>query len=253
MALRLVAFIATLSLLFVPAKLPAQTQPAVQPAAATANAAPISGFIYDQNGGLPIARARLQLQRNGNTVATAVTDAYGGFSFRTVPLGTYTILVQAPGYQSGRSEAIVVSGPASVNVALVRAGATGGLRTIANVRSGGVGALQTTTTIQNSVDVNVVKQTNQTRIAESLAKIPGVNAADADSSRGDDIGIDIRGLKPSETQILLDSHPIGPLGVYPGWDVGGGSGAFDLADSPVFALKSAEITYGSGADGALWC
>ncbi len=136
-----------------------------------------------------------------------------------------------------------------MNIALNRATSASGLRTIANVRAGGVGTLQTTTTIQSSVDVNVVQQTNQLRMAESLDKFPAVNYSDADSSRGDDIGVDIRGLKPSETQILLDGHPIGPFGVYPGWDIGGGNGGFDMADSPVFALKEAQVTYGSGATG----
>jgi outer membrane receptor protein involved in Fe transport len=226
----------------------AQTQPAPQPAQA-ARTAIISGLVVDQNGGLPVAGAQLALQQGAKTVARTATSASGAFTFRAVPLGIYTLLVQAPGYQSGVSQDIALAGDATVNLTLVRSTATAGLRTIANVRIGGAGTLQTTTTIQHNVDTNVVQQTNQTRLAETLAKVPGVNAADADSSRGDDIGIDIRGLKPSETQILLDGHPIGPTGVYPGWDIGGGTGGFDLADSPVFALKAAQITYGSGASG----
>ncbi len=211
--------------------------------------ASISGVIVDQNGGLPVAGARLQLQQAGKTIATTIANGYGAFTFSAVPQGIYSILVQAAGYQSGTSQDIVLTGPATVNVALVRSSSAGGLRTIASVRVGGAGALQTTTTIQSNVDINVVQQTNQLRVAESLGKLPGVNRADADSSRGDDIGIDIRGLKPSETQILLDGHPIGPTGVYPGWDIGGGTGGYDLADSPAFALKSVQVTYGSGASG----
>ncbi len=214
-----------------------------------ARTAAITGVILDQNGGLPVANAQLQLQQGTKAIASAVSNAYGNFAFRPVPYGIYSISVQATGYESGRSQDIVLSGPVAVNVALIRAVSRGALRTIANIRAGGAGTLQTTTTIQQTVDMNVVQQTNQLRLAESLGKLPGVNRADADSSRGDDIGIDIRGLKPSETQILLDGHPIGPAGVYPGWDIGGGTGGFDLADSPVFALKGAQVTYGSGASG----
>jgi len=222
----------------------AQTSGAPAPPAAT-----ITGVVVDQNGGLPIAGAALQLQQATKTVATATSDAYGAYTFKSVPQGVYTIFVQARGYRTGRSDQIVLTGSATVNISMLRANATNSLKTIANVRVGGASALQTTTTIQNNVDIGVVQQTNQTRIAESLAKLPGVNLADADSSRGDDIGIDIRGLKPSETQVMLDGHPIGPAGVFPGWDVGGGTGAFDLADSPAAALKAVQVTYGSGATG----
>ncbi len=227
--------------------LPAAAQNKEQPKAPAATA--ISGMVVDQNGGLPVAGAVLQLQQAGKMIAATTTNAYGAYRFNAIPQGIYSIAVRATGYQGGTSQDIVLTGPATVNFTLVRATAANNLKVIANVHVGGAGALQTSTTIQQNVDINVVQQTNQLRIAETLGKLPGVNRADADSSRGDDIGIDIRGLKPSETQVLLDGHPIGPTGVYPGWDIGGGTGGFDFADSPVFALKSAQVTYGSGATG----
>ncbi len=209
----------------------------------------ISGTIVDQNGGLPVANAHLQLQQGGKIVATTVSNAYGVFTLNAIAQGAYTILVQASGYQTGRSQEIVLTGSANVNIALTRTKAANNLRTIANLRVGGAAALQTSATIQANVDINVVDNTNHLRLAEPLSKLPSVNQADADSSRGDDIGIDIRGLKPSETQVLLDGHPIGPMGVYPGWDIGGGTGGFDFANSPAFALRNVQVTYGSGATG----
>ncbi len=146
----------------------AQAQTAAHPAATT-----ISGVIVDQSGGLAIANASLQLQQAGKTVSTTVSNAYGAFTFSAVPQGIYQIVVRAAGYQSGRSQDIVLTGPANVNIALVRTTAANQLKTIANVRVGGAGTLQTTTTIQNNVDVNVVQQTNQTRIAERLGKAAG--------------------------------------------------------------------------------
>jgi outer membrane receptor protein involved in Fe transport len=218
-----------------------------QPAAPTVI---ISGSVIDQHNSLPVAGVALDLLRDMTVVAKTTTDRDGKFAFAAQPQGVYAIVLRAVGYASERSDDIVAYGnAANVTLTLRRTETTSDARVLGHVVANGRAAtLQTTTTIQQQVDPQVMLRTNQIRVAEVLAKLPGVNFTGQDSAVGDDIAIDIRGLKPSETQVLLDGHPIGPFGVYPG-TIGGGSGAYDFQDSPLFALQNTVVTYGSGATG----
>jgi outer membrane receptor protein involved in Fe transport len=221
-----------------------------QPAGGSPPAYPISGTVVDRQGGLPIPGAQLTLVQGLTAIASTASDRSGKFAFPAVPQGVYNIQVTARGYQTARSEDIYLAGgPATVSLALSRAqsATAAGLKTIATV-STRAGVLQTTTTIQQQVNPDVIQRTGQLRAAEQIGKLPGVNLIGQDSAIGDDIALDIRGLKPSETQVLLDGHPIGPLGVYPA-SIGGGQGGYDYQVSPTFALENTVLTYGSGATG----
>ncbi len=165
--------------------------------------------------------------------------------------GTYVVLVRASGYGTVRSDALPVSERSAkhyARVATVRKARAPLSKSGASSSALSGGGLQTTTTIQAAADPQLAQRTNQIRMAETLGKLPEVNLIGLDSAVGDDISIDIRGLKPSETQVMLDGHPIGPLGVYPG-DIGGGVGGFNFADSPLYAIENTLVTYGSGATG----
>lgn len=217
--------------------------------AAPTEAVTITGTVVSQNGSLPVVGARLQLQQGAKTIASTTTNQFGNFTFHAPP-NLYTISVRATGYVTASSDQFAVSnGSANLTLTLRRAENAGGTRELGHVIvTSHAAGLQTTTTIQHEVDPQSLQRTNQIRLSDGLAKLPGVNPIGQDSAVGDDIGIDIRGLKPSETQVLLDGHPIGPLGVYPG-DIGGGVGGFNFQDSPLFAVENTLITYGSGAVG----
>jgi outer membrane receptor for ferrienterochelin and colicin len=209
----------------------------------------IMGSVIDQQDGLPIPGAGLELQRALVIVATTKSDKTGAFKFQPQPRAVYTIVARATGYATVRSnEFDSATGTTNVTLTLRRAQNASDVREIGRVvvTTRPVG-LQTTTTIQHQIDPQLIQRTNQIRVAEGLVRLPGVNFSGQDSSVGDDVGIDIRGLKPSETQVMLDGHPIGPLGVYPS-TVGGGIG-FDWQVAPTFALRNAIVTYGSGAVG----
>jgi outer membrane cobalamin receptor len=209
----------------------------------------ISGTVYDRDGSIPISGATIDLERGGTVVSTTKSDKFGAFKLPGVPPGTYVITVRATGYGTVRSDAILVSsGESSISLVLQRSQGSAA-KTIGKVIVASHGAgLQATTTIQAVVDPKLAQMTNHIRTAETLGKLPEVNLIGADSSVGDDIAVDIRGLKPSETQTMLDGHPIGPLGVYPG-SIGGGKGGFDYQVSPLFSVESSLVTYGSGATG----
>lgn len=210
----------------------------------------LSGTVVDRDGALPVASAIVNLQQGGKIFATTRSDKYGSFTFAPVPVGTYVIVVSAPGYNSVRSDAIpLASGTQSISLILQRTQSVGNVQTLGRVVvSSHAAGLQTTTTIQAVADPKLAERTNQIRMAETLGKLPEVNLIGQDSSVGDDIAVDIRGLKPSETQVMLDGHPIGPLGVYPA-SIGGGSGGFNFQDAPLGSIESTLVTYGSGAVG----
>lgn len=210
----------------------------------------LSGTVVDRDGGVAISGATLQLQAYGKTVGTTRTDAYGVFRFDPIPSGTYIVVVMAAGYGTVRSDPFPISGPTqSISLVLQRTQSAGSVKQIGRVvvTSHAVG-LQATTTIQAVADPVLAQRTNQIRMAETLGQLPQVNLIGQDSTVGDDIAVDIRGLKPSETQVLLDGHPIGPLGVYPA-SIGGGKGGYNFQDSPLGSIESTLVTYGSGAVG----
>src|ERR1700680_1352210 len=170
----------------------------------------ITGSVIDQQNGLPIPGASLELQRAMVIVATAKSDQTGAFKFRPQPRAVYTIVARATGYATVRSNEIDSASETNLTLTLRRAQNASEVHEIGRVVvTTHAAGLQTTTTIQHQIDPQLIQRTNQIRVAEGLARLPGVNFSGQDSSVGDDIGIDIRGLKPSETQVMLDGHPVG--------------------------------------------
>jgi outer membrane receptor protein involved in Fe transport len=223
------------------------------PARAELGAGRVSGFVVDQANGLPISAAAVSLYEEGNFAVSTKTDAKGAFRFSEIPTGTYTVTIAAPGYQNSRSRefAVTEGQETTVDVAVNRATESQqtGLKTIGSVAVNSTNSLASTTAITSTIDPAVLQKENNIGFASSLVRLPGVNSTGLSSSVSDDQFINIRGLGPSETQALLDGHPVGPQGVYA--INGGGSypTAFNYADSPVFGLSQVEVTFGSGASG----
>jgi len=242
MALLILAMLST-----IPRAVFAQSIQPAPPGATTGTA--ITGLLLDQQG-VGIPGARVTLFRAATAVAETRTRSTGDFSFKDVAPGTYSIAVSAPGYGTTRSDNIALRpGDSNARVSLVVERSTTAdthLREIGRVSTtqNSSTALQTTATITRRLDPQVAQSENFTRVGNALEQLPGVNLYNKNVSVGDDLYADIRGLKPSETQTLLDGHPIGPIGVAPGT-----SGTFNMQDSPTFALRSVQTTYGAGALG----
>jgi outer membrane receptor protein involved in Fe transport len=227
------------------------TIPVVQASAQSASAT-IAGMVVDQNGSLPIAGAKIELDVGRTTVATTATDGNGSFIFPGEPPRTYTIVITGPGLSATRSESIDahIGQTRTVRFAISRS-ATGTSNVIGRTQSVSALAsagLQTSSTITRAVDPTVLQNENYLRLGDGLATLPGVNVSATKSANiGSDLYLDIRGFGPGETQTLLDGHPIGPFGV---GVAAFGAGGYNYQDSPLFALSRAEVTYGSG--GALY-
>ncbi|HTJ26037.1 MAG TPA: TonB-dependent receptor [Candidatus Limnocylindria bacterium] len=216
------------------------------PISAQTAGATIHGTLIDQQGNLGVGGATVTLYRDGEPVGRTQTDAGGNFAFAGEPTGAYYVVISANGYGTSRSANVTIgAGDAAASLALVLSrNATGGPREIGSVSTSvnSPAALQTTATVTRRADPQLIQDENFSRVGNALEGITGVNLRNRDTTVGDDLTIDIRGLKPSETQALLDGHPIGPLGVEPGT-----TATFNYQDSPPFALQSTQVTFGAGA------
>lgn len=216
-------------------------------ALAQAVGATVAGIIIDQQGGLPIPNASIELVQGKTALAKTTTGKDGRFSFADQAPGIYGIVVTAAGFTQTRSSDITVAPNAATvttNLAIARTNAS--LPTIGEVTTANPStSLQTSTTITRSVSPTLLEKEGFNRLAEGLGLLPGVNMHGQGSNVGDDVYPDIRGLKPSETQTLIDGHPAGPIGV----NASLSSGGYDYLASPLVGLRNVQVTYGAGAVG----
>lgn len=207
----------------------------------------VVGSIVDQQGSLPVANATVELDQGTTKLATTRSSASGRYSFPAKNPGIYSIVITAQGFNSARIDELVIvgnEGSLVVNTTLVRSQvSSGSLREIGRVSTNSQNSLQASTVISRQLDTERLLRENYVRIGDALNTVPGVNLRGQSSALGDDLFVDIRGLKPSETQTLLDGHPIGPIGAFA---FGGG---FNYQDSPFYALGDVKVTFGSGALG----
>jgi len=205
----------------------------------------IQGTLIDQAGGVPVSNANVVLLQGTRRVATTKSAADGTFQFPNIAPGVYTLELRAEGYSGARSQDIAVTAGSSTafRATLERASTNSSqLQEIGHVSSSsGRGSLSTSTTIGQSISGDLIEGEGYNRIGDALSTLPGANLSGLSSSLGDDISINIRGFGTSETQTLIDGHPIGPFGP--------GSGGFSFQDSPGFAIGKTVVTYGSGALG----
>jgi hypothetical protein len=213
----------------------------------------ITGSVTDAGTGLPVSGAIVTLLRGDIASETSTTDQNGRFRFGDQPAAIYTLTIVAQGFTSSRSDDTIVapgSSQAQIRIALQRASSSSStLREIGRAVSSGRGApaLNASSVITQSVSPERLQRENYVRVAEALNALPGVNLRGQDSAIGDDVFVDIRGEKASNTQVLLDGHPIGPEGVF--GIVGGsqyGFNGYNFQLSPFFALRDVLVSYGSG-------
>jgi outer membrane receptor protein involved in Fe transport len=203
--------------------------------------AALRGRIVSERGALPVAGASVVVSRGGKPVASGASGSDGIFRINGIPAGIYEVTIRAGSYDSSVSNQLVlVSGVETVVNSALTLSVTdsSSLRTIGRVASRS--SLAAATTISQSLSVDNLTRTGQIRVADQLGTLPAVNFSSS-SSVGDDASINLRGFTSDETAILIDGHPVGPLGV--------GSRGFNIALGPSYGLSSVNVTYGSGAQG----
>ena len=217
---------------------------AAQTATATGTST-VSGSLVDQSGGVPVSNATVTLFQGGRVIATTQSDANGAFTFPNEPAGVYAVEVRAEGYGSVRSSDLVATSGSTTQFRAVlqrQSSRSSEVREIGRVSaSQGRSQLSTSTTITQTLSSDQVINSGYNRIGDALGTLPGVTLSGLSSSVGDDLSVNIRGLGTSETQVLIDGHPVGPFGP--------GSGGFSFQDSPAYAIGQTVVTFGSGSLG----
>ena len=212
--------------------------------AQAAGTASISGTLTDQGNGLPIANARVTLYAGDKQIAQSTSDLNGAYSFANIQAGFYYVDINARGYEISRSDDIAVTPGATAQIrsVLVQAARTNstGVREIGSVRAVR-GSLQTSSVITERVSSAKIMDQGVLTVGQGLLALPGISANDLDSSPGDDLHINIRGQKGSETAALIDGHPVGPIGVGNGF-----RGGYNYQLSPAWGFSDTQVAYGTG-------
>jgi hypothetical protein len=222
-------------------------QPAAAAAPAVANTT-ISGTITDGSSGLPVAAATVVLVRGTENVATTVTDQAGRYRFANEGPGIYHLTISRSGSDTSTSGDIAVTPEETMLVVDVTVnGTTAGtrtsqtLKTIGQVTASARSGLQKSSTVSRDVSPQELYRENWSNVADGIGQLPGVNIAGHSSSIGDDESFSLRGFSPSESETLLDGHPIGPIGT--------GGATYNFSASPFLVLKNVQVTFGAGALG----
>ncbi len=207
-----------------------------------AGSATIVGSLIDQANGLPVSNARLDLYQGEKDIANTTSDSNGTYTFTKVVPGSYYVEIHASGYEAARSEDIFLLADTQTQVrsTLVHSLGKEGLHVIAAVRAQRTG-LQTSSVITERIPTAKILSQGIARVGDALLELPGITANDLDSAPGDDLHINIRGMKGSETAALLDGHPIGPIGVG-----NGQRGGYNYQLSPAWGLSDTQVSYGTG-------
>jgi hypothetical protein len=218
--------------------------------AQTPPTATITGQILERSAGLPVTGATVTLQRGGQAIATTTTSTSGSFSFENVAPGDYTVQVSSSRFRPQILRVHVVAGQTQVALKTVLTPVAAGMKTIAEVVGAGNTGLQATATINKSLSPSILQDQNYIRAGDALGTLPFVTSATS-SSIGDDQTIQLRGFDPSESVVLIDGHPIGPLGACPAASCPYNSqgSVFDYQLAQFWGLGNINVTYGSGALG----
>lgn len=206
--------------------------------------ATITGSLTDQANGLPVANAKIELYRGTQKVADTTSDISGNYTFSKLAPGSYYSEFRANGYDVSRTDDVYLLPNATANIRSVlnrsSQESNSGLREIASVRAVR-NSLQTSSVITEHISTAKILNEGNLTVGQALLALPGITANDLDSSPGDDLHINIRGMKGSETGTLIDGHPIGPIGV-----TSGARGGYNYQLSPAWGFSETQVAYGTG-------
>jgi hypothetical protein len=216
-------------------------------ASADPTAPAIAGEVLDRADETPIASAVVTLEsQGGSRIAATTSDQRGAFVLAVPPAGRYRIVAAARGYRTASTPfAIAAGGPRPVSIVLTRDEA---LREIGGVVSHS--SARPNASPDQSVSHASLAGEGALRVADSLQELSGVTLSGDALGPGGDAYVSLRGLRPGESQTLLDGHPVGPIGIQStGADADGTIAGFNYQDAPYFALRDVDVAFGAGGTG----
>ena len=168
--------------------------------------ATLTGVVSDPTGALVAnAKATLRDAESGSERVTT-TDTHGYYTFASVPVGSYILTIEAPGFQSYKAEGIRLGGAEKRNInATLQVGETsqtvevsGAADVVAPVDSGEKSSTLTTKELQNFVQVG-------SNAAEYIKIMPGFGmqngAVNKSNYSGQTIGINGNGDSGSQSPL----------------------------------------------------
>jgi outer membrane receptor protein involved in Fe transport len=230
------------------AMLAAAFAPLTTRAHADQTARAVSGEVRDAADGAPVAGAVITLEETDGSRISATSDQSGAFVLAAPPAGRYRLVVAARGYRTASvTLAFAADRPRAVGIVLTR---DDGLHEIGGAVSRSSGRANPSS--GQSVSQQSLASTGALRVADALHELGGVGVSGDSLAPGGDAYVSLRGLRPGESQTLLDGHPIGPVGVLSsGPDTDGTIAGFNFQDAPYFALRDVDVTFGSGGNGLI--
>jgi outer membrane receptor protein involved in Fe transport len=223
----------------------AQIAPGVLQSAA--HTATVTGTVTLANG-QPVSGADVRLR--GQAVLSAKTDNAGAFIFRSVPWGTYQIVVSSTFGTAERDNVIL---NADVNVAIQFPAGTG-LRTIARVSTTNTGAhINVTSSAIQSVSPSRFAFEGNGTWAHLFDDVPGVTPSGYTNgatyawtafSPNAPAVLTLNGALPYETATLLDGMPLQGTSA----TLLGAGGGVDLSVLPINGFDTADVVRGPGAN-----
>ena len=177
---------------------------AVPAAAAQSARASLSGRTLDQNGAA-VPGARVTLRQGGTHVEfAATTDDAGGFSFKDLAPGGYTLMAAGEGFAASAADVSLAASESHTLDVVLR---PGGLAEDVVVSSSHIaGTPEVLERIPGSVEILGAEQLERARVfstTEALRKAAGVNVREEEGF-GLRPNIGIRGLSPTRsTKVLL--------------------------------------------------
>lgn len=161
----------------------------------------LSGSVTDAGGGV-LPGARISLDPGG---WTAVSDGQGNFLLSSVPAGTYTVKVEALGFESiSQSIQVAPGSVAKENAVLKISTAVEDVQVYAGREKGEVDSMNEQQSADNILEVlpaEVVTSLPNVNIADAVGRLPGVTL---ERDEGEGKYVQIRGTEPRLSNLTID-------------------------------------------------
>lgn len=173
----------------------------------------LSGSVIDAQTSAPIANAKVTLVSPSQSIGTA-TDATGHFVFLSLAPDTYTIAIEAPGFQTASTSGITITADQTQRLTF---NARKALKTIGNVTSRSAQQLVRPGAVADSYSIDAATQARVTGLGgggslnqaySALAATPGVYVPSGQSGWSQMAGVVIRGGTHSQVGYEFDGVPV---------------------------------------------
>lgn len=158
-------------------------------------------------GGAPVPKAVVRLTQDAtNQVRVLTTDAGGGYAFRLLPPGSYTLSVEAPSFQAKRIREIVlrIANTTELNVDLSPVEAQATVEVVGEATLVDPTRTQVSTVIDNNLINNL--PINRRRFEDFSLTTPGVTTANSPDNGGAaaNSGLVFAGVNPRLNNVMVD-------------------------------------------------